>query len=77
LTCFTGTIAVGLANGNGWPSILSSALLVCLIALVVGMVVGSIMLRCVNEQIQRHREENPIPDEEMIGESDPAQAGAN
>ena len=77
LTCFAGTIAVGLVNGNDWVSILSSAMLVCFVALIVGMMAGSIMLRCVNEQIDKHREENPIPDEETIGESDPAQVGAN
>lgn len=76
LVCFAATIVFGLANGNEWLSILLSALIVCLIAWVVGSVLGSLILRCVNEQIDRHRLENPIPDESEIYESDPTQLGA-
>lgn len=76
LICFAATIVVGIANGNGWVSVLSSALLVCLIAWIVGSLLGMLMLQSVNEQIDRHREDNPVPDENEIFEPDPVQAGA-
>ncbi|MBX2851999.1 MAG: hypothetical protein KTR15_09665 [Phycisphaeraceae bacterium] len=76
LVCFAATIVVGLANGNEWLSILLSALLVCFIAWAIGSVLGSLLLRCVNEQIDRHRLKNPIPDENEVYDSDPTQVGA-
>ncbi|MEM9347893.1 MAG: hypothetical protein AAGB26_14895 [Planctomycetota bacterium] len=75
LLCFAATIVVGLANENDWLSILSSAFLVCLVSWIVGSVLGMLILHSVNEQIDRHREDNPIPDEENIFESDPTQVG--
>ena len=76
LFCFAGTIVVGLFNGNDWVSILGSALLVCLIAWIVGSLLGALILKCVNEEIDRHRLENPIPDESEIYETESAQVGA-
>lgn len=76
LICFAATIAVGLVNRNEWLSILLSAMLVCLIAWIVGRLLGMLILRSVDEQIDRHREANPIPDEKQIYEPDPVQAGA-
>ncbi|MEO0476928.1 MAG: hypothetical protein AAF085_13300 [Planctomycetota bacterium] len=76
MACFAGTIVVGVFNGNGWISILLSALLVCLIAWIVGSLLGALMLRSVNEQIRRHQEDNPIPDESDIFETEPTQVGA-
>ena len=76
LICFTATIAVGMFNGNDWISILSSALLVCLLAWVVGSLLGALILRCVNEQIEQHTIDNPIPDESEIYSTDPVQPGA-
>ena len=76
LICFAATIAVGLYNGNEWQSILSSAMLVGVIALAVGTMLGMLILYCVNEQIDRHREKNPIPEERDSLESDSVQAGS-
>ena len=76
LVCFTATIAVGMYNGNDWVSILSSALFVCLFAWLIGSLLGAVILRCINEQIQQHVEENPIPDESEIYAADPVQPGA-
>ena len=73
LLCFAGTVIVGLANGNDWLSIFWSAILVTLIAWVVGTLLGMLMLHSVNEQIDRHRQANPIPDENDIYDSDPSQ----
>lgn len=76
LICFAATIVVGLFNGNEWKSILSGAFLVCLIAWMVGSILGILILQSVNEQIARHQEANPIPDEQEIYEQDTVQAGA-
>ncbi len=63
LLCFAGTIIVGLIYGNGWKSIMLSATIVAFVAWVIGSVIGAIALRSVNEQIERHRQQNPIPTE--------------
>lgn len=76
LLCFASTIAVGMFNGNSWVSIISSALLVCLLAWMIGSVLGAMILRTVNEQINQHRLNNPIPDESEIYSNDSMQSGA-
>lgn len=76
LICFAATIVVGVANRNDWVSILSSAMLVCVIAWILGSLLGMLILRSVNEQIDRHREDHPEPDESEMYESAPAQSGA-
>ena len=63
-------------NGNDWISILSSALLVCMLAWLLGSLLGALILRCVNEQIQQHIADNPIPDESDLYTTDPVQSGA-
>lgn len=77
LLCFASTIAVGLFNGNGWESILLSAMLVGLLALLVGSVLGALILRSVNEQIDQHRLGNPIPDDSEIYSNDSMQSGVS
>ena len=74
LACFAGTLCFGLYNGNDAPSIMFSALIVGFFALLVGFMIGAIMLRSVNEQIERHRANNPIPNEKDLKESDTPQA---
>lgn|GEM_PF-2349503 len=76
LTCFAGTVCYGMYNGNGYLSIMLSAALVGLIALIVGMIVGSIALRGVNEYIKGHRETNPIPENSEVGQKDHANMAA-
>lgn len=77
LICFASTIAAGVYNRNEWDSILISALLVCLLAWGIGSVLGALILRSINEQIEQHRLDNPIPDESEIYSSDPVQPGAS
>ena len=76
LICFAATIAVGMYNGNDWTSILSGALLVCLLAWMVGSMLGALILRCINEQIDQHITDHPIPDQNDIYSNDPVQTGA-
>lgn len=40
-----------------------SALSVGIVAIIIGYAIGAIMLRGVNEQIKKHSEQNPIPQE--------------
>lgn len=63
LACFAGTIIFGIVNGNSPTSIMISAFSVGVVALVIGYIIGLILLRSINEHIERHRVENPIPDE--------------
>ena len=76
LMCFSATIAVGMYNSNDWVSILWSAILVCLLAWGIGSILGALILRSINEQIQQHVADNPIPDESEIYATDPVQTGA-
>ncbi len=69
LLCFAGTIIVGLINGNGWKSIMLSATIVAFVAWVIGSVIGALALRSVNEQIELHRQQNPIPTEHQNADS--------
>ncbi|MFN3166308.1 MAG: hypothetical protein ACE37H_04505 [Phycisphaeraceae bacterium] len=72
------TIIVGMVNSNGWLSILGSAAAVAAIAWCVGMAFGVVLLRSVNEHIEQHRRQHPIPDEhDPSGQADdPNSAGA-
>jgi hypothetical protein len=76
LICFAATIVVGLTNGNESTSVIVSAMLVSLIAWIVGRLLGALILRSIDEQIERHRQEHPIPDENEIFDNEPTQAGA-
>lgn len=48
-----------------------------MIAWVVGSMLGALILRSVNEQIEQHRLENPIPDENEIYSNDSMQSGVS
>lgn len=76
--CFICTIVYGLYNGNSPQSIFWSAVSVALVALVMGSAIGALMLRSINEQIERHRADNPIPEEHDTSDtdSDPASTPA-
>ena len=52
-----------------------SAMLVGMFAWIVGSVLGALILRSVNEQIDQHRLDNPIPDESEIYSNDSMQSG--
>ena len=62
-------------NRNDWRSIMLSAMLVGMFAWIVGSVLGALILRSVNEQIDQHRLDNPIPDESEIYSNDSMQSG--
>lgn len=52
-----------MVNGNGWGSILINAFAMGFLALMIGLIIGAIALRSINEQIEQHRKDNPVPDE--------------
>jgi len=71
IICFVGTLSYGWYNGNELHSILISAIGVCFFAWLVGTVVGMIALRTVNDHIEKHRMQNPVPDENSEIDTDP------
>lgn len=76
LTCFSGTLFVGLINANDGLLTLGRALLIGAIAWLIGLLLGALLQRSVNEHIQNHRIANPMPTESTDDEegSDTAQA---
>jgi len=54
---------LGLYHQNGPLETLLNSLLVMLAAMVVGLIIGSIAQRCIDEQIAIHKQDNPIPDD--------------
>lgn len=64
LLCFALTLCVGLYNDNAWSSILLGALMAGFIAWLVGIVLGALMLRSVNDNIKAYQADHPIPDED-------------
>lgn len=63
LTCFAATLCFGIYNSNSWMSVLSGALLAGLIAWIIGMVIGAIALKTVDEHIRAYKEQRPIPED--------------
>lgn len=61
LACFAGAIALGVYNGNSAFSILLGAVLVMIAAFVVGLILGTLMQRCVDDHVKQHQADHPIP----------------
>lgn len=70
LACFAATLCLGLYHGNAWTSILASAILVSFVALIIGSLIGSLLLRSVDEHIAQYQQQHPIPDEDAFDPSD-------
>lgn len=63
LVSFAGAIVVGLAAGNSAAVILMRALLVMLVAWVVGRIIGGIAQQHVQATITAYKDAHPIPRE--------------
>lgn len=59
--CFAGSVAVGVYSGNNGLSIMVSSMIAMFAAYMVGLIIGAIAQRGVDEHIRRHKEANPIP----------------
>ncbi len=69
LAAFAVATLAGLASGNSAASILFRALIAMLACYPVGLLVGMACQRVISEQLDAHREANPVPHEES---GDPA-----
>lgn len=63
LSCFLATAIVGSVARNPAWSVLLWGVVVMVVAYPIGWIIGLVMQRCVNDQIERHKEANPIPEE--------------
>jgi len=68
LACFAGSAVVGLYHGNPALSIVISSFFTMIAAYVVGLIVGAVAQRAVDEHIRRHKADNPLPDEQTAAE---------
>lgn len=55
---------LGLYHGNDPIGTLLNSLLVMLAAFVVGLILGSVAQRGIDEHINRHKKNNPIPEDD-------------
>jgi len=65
LACFAGSALVGLYHGNPALSIVISSFLTMIAAYVVGLIVGAVAQRAVDEHVRRHKTNNPLPGDEI------------
>jgi len=61
LACFAGSVIFGAYNGNSALSILGGALVAMFLAFFVGLILGSLAQRCVDDHIKQHKADNPLP----------------
>jgi hypothetical protein len=59
LTAFAVAVLAGLGSGNPAPSVLVRALIAMLVCYPIGLVLGTIAQRLVQDEIERHRDSNP------------------
>ena len=67
IICFIASAMLGLYHHNDPMQTLLNSLLVMLAAMVVGLIVGSVAQRCIDEQIAIHKQDNPIPEKDVAG----------
>ena len=64
LVSFAAAILVGIWAENPATTILGRALLVMLTCWVIGLGVGSVMMRSIDEHIARYKQQHPMPDDQ-------------
>ncbi|MEM1098326.1 MAG: hypothetical protein AAGH92_06005 [Planctomycetota bacterium] len=62
LLAFAAALAVGFYAGNELDTVLWRGIAVMLVCYVIGLILGSIAQRTIDEHTTRHAAENPIPD---------------
>jgi len=65
LAAFAAATAVGLAAGNSTMTILTRAMVALVVCWFVGRIVGHFAQKAVQDHIERYKQENPIPTDEM------------
>ncbi|RMH19953.1 MAG: hypothetical protein D6698_05080 [Gammaproteobacteria bacterium] len=66
LVCFAAAIVVGIHVGNTPQTVLLRAVLVMIICWPIGYLVGLVAQRAIMDQINRYKQEHPIPDESSV-----------
>ncbi len=66
LACFAAAIVVGIHAGNSPQTVLLRASLVMVICWPIGYLVGLVAQRAIIDQINRYKQEHPLPDESSI-----------
>lgn len=61
LVGFAAAVVVGLAVGNAPTVVLTRATLVMLGCLVLGTIVGKVAQRTIDQHVERHKRDHPIP----------------
>ena len=61
LVGFAAAVVVGLAVGNEPAAVLTRATLVMLGCLVLGTVVGKVAQHTIDQHVEKHKRDNPIP----------------
>ena len=64
LACFAAAIVVGLASGTPAVTLLWRSIVVMLGAWLVGLAVGAVIQQVLDEHIETHRQQNPMPDDQ-------------
>lgn len=63
ILCFIAAAIVGSWSRNPAWSVLLWSVVVLVVAYPLGWVFGMVMQRCVDDQIERHKQLNPIPED--------------
>lgn len=66
LVGFAAAVVVGIAVGNEPTAVLTRATLVMLGCLVLGTVVGKIAQHTIDQHVEKHKRENPIPERDAL-----------
>jgi 4-hydroxybenzoate polyprenyltransferase len=72
LVGFAAAVVVGIAVGNPPTVVLTRATLVMLGCLVIGTIVGKVAQRTIDQHVERHKRDNPIP-----GQDNPSTSAAS
>lgn len=76
LTGFAGAVVVGIAAGNEPAVVLTRAILIMLGCVLVGGIIGRVAQRMIDLHVERHKRDNPIPDQGGAGKT-PENAAAS
>lgn len=66
LAAFSVAIIAGLAADNPGTTVLTTAIICMIGCQLIGLVVGAVAQRAIDEHLSRYRAKNPIPKEEPI-----------
>ncbi|MEO1235787.1 MAG: hypothetical protein AAFX76_03245 [Planctomycetota bacterium] len=72
LVSFAAALLVGVMAENPLPTVLGRALFTMIVCYAVGLVVGGVAQRTVDQHIEHHKQHHPIPDPHALTDADEA-----